>query len=160
MAKALMASPLQKERRIKHGIEQRPRLLLISGMSTPATPEPGHNHDVSIAKVNQRAKDIEDKLPRLKQFFEQAKLMLSLIKDYTAGRYRETPYWAIAAVALALLYVLNPADLFPDFILGVGYLDDAAVIAFCLKLVEQDLEKYKQWLATKTTPGSGPVIDV
>jgi uncharacterized membrane protein YkvA (DUF1232 family) len=56
--------------------------------------------------------------------------------------------------------VLNPADLFPDFILGVGYLDDAAVIAFCLKLVEQDLEKYKQWLAAKTSPGSGPVIDV
>jgi uncharacterized membrane protein YkvA (DUF1232 family) len=145
---------------VKHGIEQTPRLLFISTMSTPATPEPGHNHDVSIAKVNQRAKDIEDKLPRLKQFFEQAKIMLSLIKDYTAGRYRETPYWAIAAVALALLYVLNPADLFPDVIPGLGYLDDAAVIAFCLKLVEQDLEKYKQWLAAKTTPGSGPVIDV
>lgn len=155
-----MASALPNEHGIKRGIEQTPPLLFISGMSTPATPEPGHNHDVSIAKVNQRAKDIEDKLPRLKQFFEQAKLMLSLVKDYTAGRYRETPYWAIAAVALALLYVLNPADLFPDFIIGVGYLDDAAVIAFCLKLVEQDLEKYKQWLAAKTAPGSGPVIDV
>ncbi|MFM2168094.1 MAG: hypothetical protein RIS79_2465 [Verrucomicrobiota bacterium] len=129
-------------------------------MSTSATPEPGHNHDASIAKVNQRAKDIEDKLPRLKQFFQQAKIMLSLIKDYAAGRYRETPYWAIAAVALALLYVLNPADLFPDVIPGLGYLDDAAVIAFCLKLVEQDLERYKQWLAAKTAPGAGPVIDV
>ena len=160
MPKAFMASALPKERGIKRSIEQTPRLLFISAMSTPATPETGHNHDVSIAKVNQRAKDIEDKLPRLKQFFEQAKLMLSLIKDYTAGRYRDTPYWAIAAVALALLYVLNPADLFPDFIIGVGYLDDAAVIAFCLKLVEQDLEKYKQWLAAKTALGTGPVIDV
>lgn len=143
---------------VKHGIEQTPSLLFISAMSTPASPEPGHNHDVSIEKVNLRAKDIEGKLPKLKQFFEQAKLMLSLVKDYAAGRYRDTPYWAIAAVALALLYVLNPADLFPDFIIGVGYLDDAAVIAFCLKLVEQDLEKYKQWLASKS--GGGPVIDV
>jgi uncharacterized membrane protein YkvA (DUF1232 family) len=145
---------------VKHGIEQTPCLLFISAMSTPASPEPGHNHDVSIEKVTQRASDIEGKLPKLKQFFEQAKLMLSLVKDFAAGRYRETPYWAIAAVALALLYVLNPADLFPDVIPGLGYLDDAAVIAFCLKLVEQDLEKYKQWLAAKSKSGSGPVIDV
>jgi uncharacterized membrane protein YkvA (DUF1232 family) len=151
---------LHQEHGLKRIIEQSPRLLFIPAMSTPATPEPGHNHDVSIAKVNQRSKDIEDRLPRLKQLFEQAKLMLSLVKDYAAGRYRETPYWAIAAVALALLYVLNPADLFPDVIPVLGYLDDAAVIAFCLKLVEQDLEKYKQWLASKAAPGSGPVIDV
>jgi len=26
--------------------------------------------------------------------------------------------------------------------------------------VEQDLEKYKQWLAAKSKSGSGPVIDV
>jgi uncharacterized membrane protein YkvA (DUF1232 family) len=129
-------------------------------MSTPSNPDSAQNHDANIDKVNQRAKDIEGKLPKLKQFFEQAKLMLSLVKDYAAGRYRETPYWAIAAVALALLYVLNPADLFPDFIIGVGYLDDAAVIAFCLKLVEQDLEKYRQWLAARGAPASGPVIDV
>jgi hypothetical protein len=31
-------------------------------MSTPASPEPGHNHDVSIEKVTQRANDIEGKL--------------------------------------------------------------------------------------------------
>ena len=129
-------------------------------MSSPATPEPGRDHEPSIAKVTQRAKDIEGKLPKLKQFYQQAKLMLSLVRDYAAGRYRETPYWAIAAVALALLYVLNPADLFPDFIPGLGYLDDAAVIAFCLKLVEKDLEKYQQWRAARSKVGSGPVIDV
>ncbi|MFM7605300.1 MAG: YkvA family protein [Prosthecobacter sp.] len=129
-------------------------------MSSPATPEPGRDHEPSIAKVNQRAKDIEGKLPRLRLFYQQAKLMLSLVKDYAAGRYREAPYWGIAAVALALLYVLNPADLFPDFIPGLGYLDDAAVIAFCLKLVEKDLEKYQQWLAARSKAGGGPVIDV
>jgi uncharacterized membrane protein YkvA (DUF1232 family) len=131
-------------------------------MSTPAPETPHGQHDLSIEKVTQRSKDIEGKLPKLKQLFEHAKTLLSLVKDYWSGSYREVPYWAIAASALALLYVLNPADLFPDFILGVGYLDDAAVIAFCLKLVEQDLEKYKQWLAAKSTAkgGNGRVIDV
>jgi uncharacterized membrane protein YkvA (DUF1232 family) len=125
-------------------------------------PHPSGEHDLSIEKVTQRSHDIEGKLPKLKQFFEQAKTMLSMVKDYWNGSYREIPYWAIGAIALALLYVLNPADLFPDFIIGVGYLDDAAVIAFCLKLVEQDLVQYKQWLAAKSKSqgGNGKVIDV
>ncbi len=115
------------------------------------------DHDLDIAKVNQRAQDIEHKLPKLKQVFEQAKVMLSMVKDYWSGSYREVPYWAISAVSLALLYVLNPADVIPDVLLGVGYLDDAAVVAFCLKLVQRELELYQQW---QTKGRGGKVVDV
>lgn len=125
-----------------------------------STPPPQGQHDLSIERVNQRAQDIEGKLPKLRTLVEQARVMLSMVKDYWSGGYREIPYWAIGAMALALLYVLNPADLFPDFILGVGYLDDAAVIAFCLKLVEQELERYKQWLAAKAKSDGGKVIEL
>ncbi len=104
-------------------------------------------HDIDIAKVTQRADDIESKLPRLKQWMGQAKLILEMVKDYKSGRYREVPYWALSAGALALLYVLNPADVIPDVIIGVGYIDDATVIAFCLKLIERELESYKSWKA-------------
>ncbi len=104
-------------------------------------------HDIDIAKVTQRADEIESKLPRLKQWMGQAKLILEMVKDYGSGRYREVPYWALSAGALALLYVLNPADVIPDVIIGVGYIDDATVIAFCLKLIERELESYKSWKA-------------
>lgn len=124
-------------------------------MSTPTS----GNHDLDIAKVTQRAQDIENKLPRLKQVFEQAKIMLGMVKDYWNGSYREIPYWAISAVALALLYVLNPVDVLPDVVVGIGYLDDATVVAFCLKLVEKELEQYQQWLASREK-GCGPMVDV
>ncbi len=123
-------------------------------MSTP----PKGDHDLDIAKVNQRAQDIENKLPRLKQVFEQAKVMLSMVKDYWNGAYREIPYWAISAISLALLYVLNPADVVPDVIVGVGYLDDATVVAFCLKLVERELERYNEWRAARAKTSKG--VDV
>jgi uncharacterized membrane protein YkvA (DUF1232 family) len=121
----------------------------------PPPPPPDTQHDSDIAKVSQRAQDIEDKLPKLKRWVEQARLILELVKDYWAGRYREVPYWAISAGALALLYVLNPADVIPDVIMGVGYLDDATVVAFCLKLIERELERYKEW---KMTNSSGPSL--
>ena len=123
-------------------------------MSTPTNGD----HDLDIAKVTQRAQDIENKLPRLKHGFEQAKLMLNMVKDYWTGAYREIPYWAISAVSLALLYVLNPADVVPDVIIGVGYLDDATVVAFCLKLVQRELERYQEWQTAQAQ--AGKVVDV
>lgn len=119
---------------------------------------PSGDHDLDIEKVSRRADDIEHKLPKLKQVFEQAKVMLSMVKDYWKGSYREVPYWAISAVSLALLYVLNPADVIPDVLIGVGYLDDATVVAFCLKLVQRELERYQEWQAARSK--GGKVVDV
>lgn len=122
----------------------------------PENPTTASNdRDLDIRRVNERADDIEDKLPKLRQWMEQGRLMLSLVKDYVTGAYREVPYWAISATALALLYVLNPVDILPDLIPGIGYLDDATVVAFCLKLMERELDKYKEWRAQKSK-----VIDV
>lgn len=117
-------------------------------------------HDLTIEKVNQRARDIEGKLPKLKTLFEQAKVMLAMVKDYWSGGYREVPYWAISAVALALLYVLNPVDVIPDVLIGVGYLDDATIVAFCLKLVQKEIEKYQEWAAVQAKGRGGPVVDI
>ena len=65
-------------------------------------PTPDHQHDIDIAKVAQRAKDIEDKLPKLKSWMEQGKLILSLVKDYWSGQYREVPYWVLRETAREL----------------------------------------------------------
>ncbi|GGC68541.1 YkvA family protein [Marinobacter halophilus] len=81
----------------------------------------------------------------LRRFTTDIRLMFSLIRDYWRGDYRDIPWKSIAAVAGALLYVLNPIDLIPDFIFMFGFLDDAGVVALCLKLVESDLHRYAAW---------------
>ena len=104
--------------------------------------------DDDIEKVLGHADEIKKKFEAngpLERFIKDVKLMISLIQDYWNGSYREIPWWAIAAVVAALLYVLSPIDLIPDFIPIVGYLDDAMVVAACLLMVEQQLAEYETW---------------
>jgi len=87
----------------------------------------------------------------LGRFIEDVRIMLSLIQDYWNGSYRQAPWFTITAMVAAFIYVLSPVDLIPDFIPVLGYVDDAMVVAACLKLVEQDLHNYKDW-KSKTPP--------
>jgi len=81
----------------------------------------------------------------LKRFIDDLKMMLSLLKDYWTGEYRNIPWSTIAILVAALLYVLSPIDLIPDFIPIVGFMDDAMVMGLCLSMIGSTLEDYKIW---------------
>lgn len=101
-----------------------------------------------LNKVIEKQAEIEKKFKAngpLGRYIEDVKLLFSMLKDYMNGKYRGIPFYSIAAVAAALLYVLSPIDLIPDFIPVVGYIDDALVVSVCLMWVEQDLHNYKEW---------------
>ncbi|OEY72833.1 YkvA family protein [Salegentibacter salarius] len=85
------------------------------------------------------------KVSNLKEYYKDFKDLFALFKDYYQGNYKEVPWLVIASIGGTLLYVLSPIDLIPDFIPVVGYLDDAAVFAACLKFVKVDLENYRKW---------------
>ena len=113
-----------------------------------------------LESLLERQKKVEAKVQgsgSLRRFSTDIKLMFSLLKDYWNGRYRKVPWKSVAAIAGALLYVLNPLDLVPDLILGFGLLDDAGVVALCLRLVESDLLRYAAWkeLETESTGREG-----
>ncbi len=102
--------------------------------------------DVEIAIQNQE--QISKKLVNsnfLKKYTELAKIMFGMLKDYKKGSYSNVPWFSIAAIVFSFLYVLNPFDLIPDFIPGLGYIDDFAVFAYALKFIESDLHNYLDW---------------
>jgi uncharacterized membrane protein YkvA (DUF1232 family) len=105
-------------------------------------------HSDDVGDLLSRQETIEDKVRnsgKLRRFSTDIRLMFSMLRDYWQGNYRNVPWKSIAAIAGALIYVLNPLDLIPDMLIGMGFLDDAGVVAACLALVESDLLRYAAW---------------
>ena len=58
------------------------------------------------------------------------RLVWRLVQDH------RVPAWVRFGIPLlAAIYVISPFDLIPDFLLGVGELDDLGVIALAMKLI-------------------------
>ena len=101
-----------------------------------------------IQKVISRSEEIQRKFSArgpLARFVEDGKLLMSIVKDYWAGAYRQVPYGVIASSVFTLIYVLNPFDMVPDVLPLIGQLDDVAVLGACLLMIEHDLHTYKDW---------------
>ena len=64
-------------------------------------------------------------------------------EDAVAAYYcaidRQTPLTVKAILMGALAYFIMPADVIPDFIAGLGYTDDAAVLIAALKAIRDHL---------------------
>ena len=85
------------------------------------------------------------------RLLEDLKLFVFLIKDYWSGVYRKVPYWSFAVILFMILYVINPFDLIPDYIFGIGQIDDVLILILCLYLLEKDLHKYQEWKMNNTS---------
>lgn len=99
-------------------------------------------------KMEKFLQDLEEKLktfPAVGEALSAIPVMISLIKSYIKKEYSDIPTGTVVAVISALVYWLSPVDLVPDIIPGAGYIDDAAVVAFCLTSVGKDVEKYRKW---------------
>ncbi len=83
-----------------------------------------------------------------------AKGLVRMVRAAATGRYRKLPRRTLVAAVAGLIYFLDPLDAIPDFIPVVGFLDDAAVLAWVVSRVRKDLDDFLAWEA-----GQGPVID-
>lgn len=71
--------------------------------------------------------------------------LIRLTRAYFNKRYTDVPWQTIVLAIAALIYFVSPIDLIPDFIVGVGFLDDAAVISFVVASVKVDLDNFLEW---------------
>jgi uncharacterized membrane protein YkvA (DUF1232 family) len=99
--------------------------------------------------TNKLLKDAQEKANKqkgpLSDKFDDVMTLIRLVRAYVKGEYREVPWETIAFAIGALIYFLSPVDLIPDPIPVAGYLDDAAVIAFVVTSISNDLNNFRAW---------------
>jgi len=107
--------------------------------------------DINEEKVGEtvaREAELNAKIALVPGWFDKQvkkiKLLFELLKDWWDGKYREIPWASIALITFAIIYFLNPADLIPDVIPVIGYIDDATVLALVWQAIEHDLKTYAE----------------
>ncbi|MCD8119733.1 MAG: DUF1232 domain-containing protein [Lachnospiraceae bacterium] len=87
------------------------------------------------------------KVPAIGDKLSNVPVLISLIRSYIRKEYDRVPYLSLISIVAALLYFLSPVDLIPDFVPGIGYIDDAFIITTVCAMMQDDVDEYKQWLA-------------
>ncbi len=108
-----------------------------------------NDKDKSEQLLNDAREKARRKRGPLTEVWDKIQLMFSLFEDWLKGNYKEIPIGSIIMIIVTLIYFVIPTDLIPDFIVGVGYIDDAAVLAFAFNQIRGDLDNYKNWKSEK-----------
>jgi uncharacterized membrane protein YkvA (DUF1232 family) len=101
-----------------------------------------------------------DKMPSegpLVEVWQYLQTLFRLLGAYTRREYTEIPWKSLVLIGAAILYFVMPADLIPDIVPVAGLVDDAAVIAFVVAQVRNDLDAFAAWEASQpgTSSASG-----
>lgn len=94
--------------------------------------------DKALTKVSLRRKSV-------KGVWGDFKAILRMVKLYVTGDYREVSAATLIIAVTSIVYFVNPLDLIPDFLLGIGFLDDATVTGYVLKQIRIEVDKFVQW---------------
>lgn len=95
---------------------------------------------------------------QLNEVVQDIRIMIYLIRDWVNGDYKELSNNTVLLVVIALLYLVMPLDLIPDF-LPMGFIDDIAVIGFVMKRISDEINKYKEWKYTFNENFSEDIIE-
>lgn len=114
-----------------------------------------------VGKTLRKARKIVEKfrfIPKFKELSRHICDFCDLLADYFEGLYPNLPMSTIVALLAGLLYLVLPFDVIADFFPAVGWVDDAAVLAFVMAAEQNDVKEYKAW-KKKQRFGDNAIID-
>ena len=96
-----------------------------------------------------KAEEMAKESSFLRQYWKDIKTSFALLKDWYMGNYKKIPFRMVASIAVAMLYLVSPLDVVPDWLPFGGLLDDALVLAAIFAMSRRDLDEYLVWVSRK-----------
>ncbi len=94
------------------------------------------------------------KQEKLKSVWNDFQALFRLIKAWWKKEYTSVPWKTVLYAVAAVLYFVNPLDVIPDFIPGLGLLDDITLITFVINSLKKDIEQFLNWEKDQGKEGS------
>ena len=85
----------------------------------------------------------------LKDMWQSLLALIRLLRAYASGQYRNVPATSLVLIVAGILYFVMPIDVIPDFVVGLGFLDDAAVLAWVVSSVRTVVTDFEKWEASR-----------
>ena len=104
------------------------------------------NNNKLLSKVIDKAfEKIGETTSKEFELQNQAYAMMRMLKAWYAREYTDISPTNILSLVASAIYIANPIDLIPDFIPFIGRLDDKLVLAFFIKRLNNELQKFMAW---------------
>lgn len=82
---------------------------------------------------------------KLQTLREHFKVIGRMLKAHAMGNYKIKSTRLILILLAAVIYFVNPFDLIPDLIFGIGLADDFAVLTWAYSAAAAEVVLFQQW---------------
>ena len=81
----------------------------------------------------------------LRRVWDDLITFLRMLRAWATGNYKLLPWKSLSLIIGAVIYFLSPIDAIPDFIPGIGFLDDAFIIGWVMRMIRRDVTAFREW---------------
>jgi uncharacterized membrane protein YkvA (DUF1232 family) len=99
----------------------------------------------TAARASRKTQQVDGDRGPLAQVWDDLQTSLRLVRAWGRRDYAGVGRGSLALIVGALLYFVCPIDAIIDAIPGLGFLDDAAVLAWTLGQVRHELKAFRAW---------------
>lgn len=83
-------------------------------------------------------------LQHISDLWRNKRDLFAMFRENSRGSYR-IPLLSVILLIGAVIYIISPIDLIPDFIPVIGWIDDSFVLYLALKLLVKEVNRYQQY---------------
>lgn len=81
----------------------------------------------------------------LEAVWDDLRTMLRLLVRWADQSYQRVSWVPLVLIVAAMIYFVTPADVIPDVLGALGFVDDVTVITTVVQRIRGELDRFRQW---------------